>query len=61
VGITKEQICDLEVRIPKNKKIIRKLDTLFKEIDAIKNNISKYELLYKKCMSDLKEEALNIE
>jgi type I restriction-modification system DNA methylase subunit len=57
-GINKESFLKLKIKIPKNKKLITDLESIFKEIENLQNNKIKYELEYKECIKALSKEAI---
>jgi restriction endonuclease S subunit len=48
----------IKIKIPKNKKLIQKLDSTFEEIEKLQLDIKKYELEYKQYIKELSEEAI---
>lgn len=48
----------IKIKIPKNKKLIQKLEPLFEEIEKLQSEIKVAELQYKKYIKELSEEAI---
>ena len=48
----------IKIKLPKNKQLITDLEPTFKEIETLKEDLSKQEELYKQYLKELKEEAI---
>jgi type I restriction-modification system DNA methylase subunit len=56
--ITKTQLNKLIIKIPKNKKLIEDLDPIFNKIEKIQIEVQEADILYKKYITELSEEAI---
>lgn len=57
--ITKTQLKDLLLPIPKDKKLIEDLEPLFNKIEIYQNKIKENDLLYKQYIKELSDESIN--
>lgn len=57
-GINKENFLKIQIKIPKDKKILSKLDKLFDELNELQQDITKLEKKYNKYIQELREEAI---
>lgn len=57
--ITKTQLKDLLLSIPKDKKLIEDLEPLFNKIEIYQNKIKENDLLYKQYIKELSDESIN--
>jgi type I restriction-modification system DNA methylase subunit len=54
----RENLLKLKLKIPKNKKLIEKLEPLFQEIEQLQNDVKQAESLYNQYIKELGEEAI---
>jgi type I restriction-modification system DNA methylase subunit len=57
--ISKEYLLNLEIPIPKDKKLIENLEPLFNKIEIYQNKIKENDLLYKQYIKELSDESIN--
>lgn len=57
-GISKENLSKIKIRLPKDKEIIENLNPLFVEIEQLQRDIKENDILYKKYIQELSEEAI---
>ncbi len=55
---SKEGLTKLKIKIPKNKKLIQKLEPLFEEIEKLQSEMKDVELQYKQIIKELVDEAI---
>jgi len=56
--LTKEKISNIKIKIPKNKNIIKDIDTIFQEIEKLQIELKEAELEYTQLIQQLSEEAI---
>jgi type I restriction-modification system DNA methylase subunit len=56
--VSKSRLSNLKIKIPKNKKLITKLEPKFQEIEQLKLDLVHNEKLYKQYIQELKEDAI---
>jgi restriction endonuclease S subunit len=56
--LTKEKLKNIQIPIPKNKKLIQNLEPLFQEIEKLQNRMKEAEQQYKQYLKELSEEAM---
>jgi hypothetical protein len=54
----KENLVKLKIKIPKNKKLIQKLEPIFEDIGKIQSEMKEAETEYKQLIKELSEEAI---
>jgi len=57
-GVNKEKFLKLKLKIPKNKQLIKELETTFQQIETLQYEVKSLEELYKQFIRDLIEEAI---
>jgi type I restriction-modification system DNA methylase subunit len=57
-GISKENLSTIKIKLPKNKKLIKNLDSLFQEMEKLQSEIKEVDIQYKKLIKELTEEAM---
>uniref|UniRef100_A0A6C0ED20 Uncharacterized protein n=1 Tax=viral metagenome TaxID=1070528 RepID=A0A6C0ED20_9ZZZZ len=53
-----DKLMKIKIRLPKDKKLIKELDSLFQEIEKLQTEMKEAELEYKKLIKELSEEAI---
>jgi restriction endonuclease S subunit len=56
--LTKEKISNIKIKFPKDKKLIKDLESLFQEIEKLQIEMKEAKLQYKKIIKELSEEAI---
>ena len=57
-GISKENLSNIKIHIPKNKQLIQDLEPTFQEIETLQTEMKESEVEYKKLIKELSEEAI---
>lgn len=57
-GISKENLSEIKIKIPKNKQLIQELETTFQQIETLQNEVKFAEELYQKLIQELSQEAI---
>lgn len=58
-SLNKEILSNLQIPVPKNKKLIDKMEPLFNKVEELNNDINKLKQQYEKLIEDLSKESMN--